>query len=111
MTRNIAVTVRLPGASNAPTTNTCACSHTRLENNGANFTISRIRVTGTESIPHLFWHKSGNQLTNLSLCFQSHPQMDKVELSAYPNNPAALNAISAQAKCRKAREFSTFLSQ
>jgi len=32
-------------------------------------------------------------------------------LSAYPNNPAALNAISVQAKCRKAREFSTFLSQ
>src|SRR2546427_5518287 len=32
-------------------------------------------------------------------------------LSAYPNNPAAVNAISAQAKCRKAREFSTFLSQ
>jgi hypothetical protein len=29
------------------------------------------RVTGTDSIPHLFWHKSGSQLTNLSLCFQS----------------------------------------
>jgi putative transposase len=26
-----------------------------------------------------------------------------VRLSAYPNNPAALNAMSAQAKCRKAR--------
>jgi len=32
--------------------------YTRLENNGANLTISRVRVTGTESIPHLFWHKS-----------------------------------------------------
>jgi hypothetical protein len=32
-----------------------------------------------ESMPHLFWHKSGDQLTTLSLCFQSHPQMDKVE--------------------------------
>src|SRR6266704_2476702 len=95
MTRNIAVTVRLPGASNAPTTNTCACSHTRLENNGANFTISRIRVTGTESIPHLFWHKSGNQLTNLSLCFQSHPQMDKVELRG-----KHLDSLSLTQYCR-----------
>src|SRR5438034_10144591 len=94
MTRNIAVTVRLPGASNAPTTNTCACSHTRLENNGANFTISRIRVTGTESIPHLFWHKSGNQLTNLSLCFQSHPQMDKVELRGCLKSEELRNAIA-----------------
>src|SRR5262245_20807477 len=32
-------------------------------------------------------------------------------LSAYPNNPAALKAMRAQAKWRKAREFSTFLSQ
>jgi hypothetical protein len=27
----------------------------------------------------------------------------KGELSAYPNNPAALKAMRAQAKCRKAR--------
>ena len=27
----------------------------------------------------------------------------ELSISAYPNNPAALNAISAQAKCRKAR--------
>src|SRR5713101_3281294 len=80
MTRNTAVTVRLPGASSAPTTTTCACSHTRLENKGANLTISRVRATGTVSMPHLFWHKSGDQLTNLSLCFQSPLQMDKVEL-------------------------------
>ena len=32
-------------------------------------------------------------------------------LSAYPNNPAALNAMSAQAKCRNARELSAFLSR
>src|SRR5436309_15386692 len=80
MTRNTAVTVRLPGASSAPTTNTWTCSHTRLENTGANFTISRVRATGTVSMPHLFWHKSEGQLTNLSLCFQSPLQMDKVEL-------------------------------
>src|SRR5256885_12844342 len=80
MTRNTAVTVRLPGASSAPTTNTWTCSQTRLENTGANFTISRVRATGTVSMPHLFWHKSGDQLTNLLLCFQSTLQMDKVEL-------------------------------
>src|SRR5436309_13966020 len=80
MTRNTAVTVRLPGASSAPTTNTWTCSQTRLENTGANFTISRVRATGTVSMPHLFWHKSEGQLTNLSLCFQSPLQMDKVEL-------------------------------
>src|SRR5436309_2748900 len=80
MTRNTAVTVRLPGASSAPTTNTWTCSHTRLENTGANFTISRVRATGTVSMPHLFWHKSEGQLTNLSLCFQSPLQLDKVEL-------------------------------
>src|SRR5438876_2440998 len=82
MTRNTAVTVRLPGASSAPTTNTWTCSQTRLENTGANFTISRVRATGTVSMPHLFWHKSEGQLTNLSLCFQSPLQMDKVELRA-----------------------------
>src|SRR5206468_12366580 len=81
MTRNTAVTVRLPGASSAPTTNTWTCSQTRLENTGANFTISRVRATGTVSMPHLFWHKSEGQLTNLSLCFQSPLQMDKVEIS------------------------------
>src|SRR5262249_27376914 len=53
----------------------------RLENRGANFIISRVRATGIVSIPPLFWLKSEVQLTNLSLCFQSHPQMGKVELS------------------------------
>src|SRR3954469_22408052 len=80
MTRKTAVTVRLPGASSAPTINTCACSPTRLENSGANFTIHRVRVTGTVSMLHLFWQKSGDQLTNLSLCVQSPLQMGKVEL-------------------------------
>src|SRR5205807_5573303 len=86
MTRNTAVTVRLPGASSAPTTNTWTCSQTRLENTGANFTISRVRATGTVSMPHLFWHKSEGQLTNLSLCFQSPLQMDKVEFRYRANS-------------------------
>ena len=65
--------MRLPGASSAPTTNTWACAHIRLENKDANFTLSWVRVTGTDSISHLFWHKSGQQLIGLSLCFQSTP--------------------------------------
>src|SRR5438876_931092 len=93
MTRNTAVTVRLPGASSAPTTNTWTCSHTRLENTGANFTISRVRATGTVSMPHLFWHKSEGQLTNLSLCFQSPLQMDKVELSERRDIAAAKQCL------------------
>src|SRR5438034_4823948 len=94
MTRNTAVTVRLPGASSAPTTNTWTCSHTRLENTGANFTISRVRATGTVSMPHLFWHKSEGQLTNLSLCFQSPLQMDKVELRTTLEEPAGRESRS-----------------
>jgi hypothetical protein len=31
--------------------------------------ISRVRVTGTASMPYLFSHKGGKQLTNLSLYF------------------------------------------
>jgi hypothetical protein len=44
-----------------------------------------------------------------TLCYAAW--LDKVELRAYPNNPAARNAMRAQAKCRKARELSADLSQ
>jgi len=37
-------------------------------------------VTGTDSISHLFWHKSGQQLIGLSLCFQNTPQWIKSSL-------------------------------
>src|SRR4029453_10011878 len=50
MTRKHAVTVRLPVASIAPTNKTVACSHTGLENSGANSTIRGNNSAGNVSI-------------------------------------------------------------
>jgi hypothetical protein len=40
---------------------------------------------------------------NIHVASQHCHERDKVELRAYPNNPAARKAIRAQAKCSKPR--------
>src|SRR6267378_294114 len=65
----------------APTTNTLACSQTRLENRGANPTIRCRRAAGTVSIETLFWQKNGLLLIRPVALLSKISQMDKVQLS------------------------------
>src|SRR5215216_4386482 len=57
MTRKAEVTVRLPGASSAPTSKTCACWKTGLENNGAKATIRFVSSRGSVSMGNLLLAK------------------------------------------------------
>jgi hypothetical protein len=50
--RNTAVTVRLPGARRAPTSNSLACSKTCFEHEGAKAPVTAVIATGRVHIGH-----------------------------------------------------------
>ena len=79
LTRKHAVTVRLPVASIAPTTKTCACAHTGLEKSGANPSSRDSNAAGSVSIARPLVVKVVFSLYWLPLRFQS-AKMAKVEL-------------------------------
>src|SRR5829696_7925994 len=75
MTRNAALTVRLPGARIAPAESTWTCGHRRLENSGMNGFSRCSILAGRVRIITSLW-RTGDDRT---LPFLPH-SLDKVEL-------------------------------
>jgi hypothetical protein len=72
-TRNSVVTGRLPGASSGPyQQHLVVCPHP-LGKPGRELYTQSGQSDATDSMAHLFWHKSGKQLMGVPLCFQSTP--------------------------------------
>jgi hypothetical protein len=79
MTRELAVTVRLPGVKIAPTSKTLACSQTGLENSGAALQSGATVRQAVSAIEDLSWKKWSSAYAVCRFFFKEKkwPTMDK----------------------------------
>ena len=101
MTRTTAATVRLPGASIAPTSNSVPDANPRVENNGAKRPITVITAMGRSGIGPLSDLRRAYPMNVPSLSRQYNPSvsMDKVELREGPNPVFQQPARSRRIPC------------